>query len=578
MATTAITPIDTQIAGLAQTFQTAIKATIKAESAPITRTQALKDTVDVRRGVYTDIKNNFDGLQSALQALISTQGTYGLNLVSKSTVTPGTTGAAVLTATNTESAAVADYDITDIQLAKAQSQATVLAYSPDLALNKSGTFWLGGTGLANLQTKTSTLPDVYSAFVPSTSVTAGATSTVSTGQRELGAGDYALETRDLSGVRQFRLVNADGSAVSIRSQNGTSYTNAWQNMTSGGYDTGRGLNLTLNANGAAASTALTYTAAGTSITINATDTLRTITTAINAASQPEGRDFKASIVANKLVLTGAQTGENHSLLFTLKKDGIVNDFLGFGASLQVAQNATFKVNGMDVSRAGNTNLTDVMDGATISLASDATGKSARLSIATTADKAAGLMSAMVNSFNTALSHLKSKLASTPTTVGGKTTYTRGPLSGEQVLTGLRQDMLGRMNSNYTNSGSFKNLAEIGLGFDKDMKLTLDSAKFSEALKNNRTNVTALLDSGLGAINSLVSNYAGSSGSLSNTLKSIDVQRTNYDNRILKYNEAIAKRKEALYNQYQGYQSQIAEYGYTAQWFGILSGTNVNTSG
>jgi flagellar hook-associated protein 2 len=578
MATTAISSIDTQIAGLAQTFQTAIKATIKAESTPITRTQALKDTVDVRRSVYTDIKNNFDGLQSALQALISTQGTYGLNLVSKSTVTPGTTGATVLTATSTESAAAADYDITDIQLAKAQSQATVLAYSPDLALGKSGTFWLGGIGVANLQTKTSTLPDVYSAFVPSTSVTAGATSTVSTGQRELGAGDYALETRDLSGVRQFRLVNADGSAVSIRSQNGTSYTNAWQNMTSGSYDTGRGLNLTLNANGAAASTALTYTAAGTSITINATDTLRTITTAINAASQPEGRDFKASIVANKLVLTGAQTGENHSLLFTLKKDGIVNDFLGFGASLQVAQNATFKVNGMDVSRAGNTNLTDVMDGATISLASDATGKSARLSIATTTDKAAGLMSAMVNSFNTALSHLKSKLASTPTTVGGKTTYTRGPLSGEQVLTGLRQDMLGRMNSNYTNSGSFKNLAEIGLGFDKDMKLTLDSAKFSEALKNNRTNVTALLDSGLGAINSLVSNYAGSSGSLSNTLKSIDVQRTNYDNRILKYNEAIAKRKEALYNQYQGYQSQIAEYGYTAQWFGILSGTNVNTSG
>ena len=585
MATTAITSIDTQIAGLAQTFQTAIKATIEAESTPITRTQALKDTIDVRRGVYTDIKNNFDGLQSALQALISTQGTYGLNLLSKSTVTPGTTGATVLTATNTESAAAADYDITDIQLAKAQSQATLLAYSPDLALNNSGTFWLGGTGVAALQTKIKTSTDPapivyeYSAFVPSTSVTAGATSTVSTGQRELGAGDYALETRDLSGVRQFRLVNADGSAISIRSQNGTSYTNAWQNMTSGGYDTGRGLNLTLNVDGAAASTALTYTAAGTSIAINSTDTLRTITTAINAASQPEGRDFKASIVANKLVLTGAQTGENHSLLFTLKKDGIVNDFLGFGASLQVAQNATFKVNGMDVSRAGNTNLTDVMDGATISLASDATGKSARLSIATTADKAAGLMSAMVNSFNTALSHLKSKLATT-SSIGadGKTIYTRGPLSGELDLSGLRQDMLGRMNSNFTNSGSFKNFAEIGLSFDKDMNLTLDSAKFSEALKNNRSNETALLDAGLGTINTAVASYTGSSGSLSNTLKSIDVQRTNYDNRILRYNETIAKRKEALFNQYQVHQSQIAEYGYTAQWFGILSGTNVNTSG
>jgi len=577
MAST-ISPIDTQIAGLATSFQTAIKATIKAESNPITRTQALKDTIDVRRSVYVDMKANFEGLQSALQTLISTQGTFGLNLVSKSIVTPGTTGATVLTATSTESAAAADYEITDIQLAKAQSQATVLSYSPDVALGKSGTFWMGGTGTAALQTKTSTSPDVYSAFVPNNSVTAAATSTIATGQRELGTGDYTLETRDLSGIRQFRLVNADGNAVSIRSQSGTSYTSAWQNIISGSYDSGRGLNLTLDINGTTASTALTYTAAGTFVNISATDSLRTITTAINAASQPEGRDFKASIVANKLVLTGAQTGVNHSLLFTLKKDGIDNDFLGFATPVQTAKNAAFKVNGMDVSRAGNTNLSDVVDGATINLASDAEGKSARLSIAATADKAASLMSTMVNSFNATLSHLKSKLASAPTTVNGKTTYTRGPLSGEIGLSGLRMDMLNRMNSNYVNSGSLKNFSEIGLSFDKDMKLTLDSAKFSEALKNNRTNVLALLDTGLGAINTLVSSYASSSGSIASKLTSIDVQRTNYDDRIAKYNDSIAKRKEALYNQYLGYQNQIAEYGYTAQWFGILSGTNVNTSG
>jgi flagellar hook-associated protein 2 len=576
MATT-ISSIDTQIAKLAPTFQTAIKTVIDSESASLKRTQTLKDTIDVRRSVYTDIKTNFDGLQTALQALISTQDTYGMNLVSKASVTPGTTGSTVLSASTTsDTAAAADYDIAVSQLAKAQSKSTSLAYSPDVALGKSGTFWMGGTGTAALQTKTSTSPDVYSDFVASSSVSAAATATVYSDQRELGTGDYALETRDLNGVRQFRLINADGSTVSIRNQqDGTSYTSAWQTMTDGSYDTGRGLNLTLNTNGSTASTALTYTAAGTSITVDAVDSLRTITNRINAASQPEGRDFKASIVANKLVLTGSQTGENHTMLFT---DGAG---LGFGADLQAAQNAKFTVNGMSVSRATNTNLTDVVDGTTITLASDAEGKSARLSIAATADKSAALMSAMVNSFNAALSHLKGKLASTPTTVDGKTTYTRGPLSGDMGLSGLRLDMLGRINSNYANSGSLKNLSEIGLSFDKDLKLTLDSAKFSNAFKSNRTDVTALLNAGLGSINTLVSSYTGSSGALSNSLTSIDVQRTNYDNRIAKYNDSLAKRKESLYNQYLGYQNQIVEYGYTAQWFGMITGTtgsNVNTTG
>jgi len=572
MAST-LTSIDTYISKLTPTFQTAIKATIEAESSPLKQTQAQKDSLDVRRSVYTDIKTNFDGLQNALQALISTQTSYGLNLVSKASVTPGTTGSTVLSATTTsDTAAIADYDIAVTQLAKAQSKSTSLAYSPDVALGKSGTFWMGGTGTAALQTKISTSPDVYSDFVPTSSVSAAATATVYSGQRELGTGDYTVETRDLSGVRQFRLVNSDGNAVSIRNQqDGTSYANTWQNMTNGGYDTGRGLNLTLNTSGSTASTALTYTAAGTSITISSTDSLRNITNLINAASQPDGRDFKASIVANKLVLTGSQTGENHTMLYT---DGAG---LGFGADLQSAQNAKFTVNGMNVSRAVNTNLIDVVDGTTINLASDAEGKSARLSLAATSDKAASLMNAMVSSFNTAISHLKGKLASTSSTVGGKTTYSRGPISGDASLSGFRMEILGRMNNNYINTGSFKNFSDIGLSFDKDLKLTFDSTKFSNALKNNRSDVTALLDKGLGEINTLVSSYTGSKGSLTTMLSSINEQSQNYTNRIAKYNENLTKRKETLYNQYLGYQNQIVEYGYTAQWFSIITGTTTDTS-
>lgn len=572
MMATTVSSIDASLKNLTPTFQTAIKVTIEAESEPLKRVQTLKDRMEVRRSIYTDVKSNFVALQSAIQALISTQSSYGLKLTSKTTVTPATSGTTVLNVSKTdEGAAASDYDIAVSKLAKANSRATAAASSPDVALNKSGTFWMGGTGSAALQTETS--PGVYSDFVASSSLTAATVSTVATNQRELGTGDYTLQMRDVSGIRQFRLVNADGNAVSIRRTDGsTAMTTEWQTMGSGAYDTGRGQVLTLKKTGSIDSVTFHYVAKGTSISINSSDTQRNIVNAINAASQPEGHDFRASIVANQLVLTSAQTGTNHAMTYS---DGAG---LGFNTLLQEAQNAQFTINGMSVSRSSNNNLTDVVEGVTLSLAGDAEGKSARLSVSANADKAAGLMTTLVSKFNTTISHLKDKMASTAKTENGKTTYTRGPLSGETVFSNFRTDMLYRMSRSYTNTGSFKRLEDIGISFDGDMKLTFDSSKFSDALTNNTADVTALLDAGMGEMNTLISRYTGTSGLLTRTLSSIDSQSKEYDQRISKYNASMEMRKQALYNQYMEYQAQLIDLGNTATMFGIDLGSNVNTSG
>ncbi len=555
MATTAITSIDVSIAKLAPTFQTAIKATIETESTPLKNTQALKDKIDVRKGIYSDMKTNFDGLQSALQSLISSQDSFGMNLVSKASVTPGTVGTTVLSATNTDGAATADYDISVSQLAKAQTKASTAIYSTDVALGLSaGTYWLGGNG-----TKSASL-------ITNTTVTDYATGSVSSGQRELGTGSYTLETRDYDGVRQFRLVNADGDAVSIRNGSDSSFTSSWQTLTTGSFDTGRGLSLTLSASGSTASTAVSYTAAGASISISNTDSLRTIVTAMNAASQPEGRDFKASIVANRLVLTGAQSGANHSIIYPT----ISGLEMEADSDAKAAKSAIFTVNGIAVTRASNTGLTNVVDGATLTLASDAEGKTAKLSITASSDKATGLMNSLVTKFNAAMTYLKDKLASTSsTTAAGKINYTRGPLTGDTGISSLRYDLLSRMNSNISNSGSFKNLSEIGLSLDKDNKLVFDSAKFTDALKNHATDLKALLDTGLGAINTVVSRYAGSSGTFSKTLTSIDEQRASFDKRIAKYNESLTARKQTLYDTYFSYQNQLVELNYQSQMFNAM---------
>jgi flagellar hook-associated protein 2 len=566
-----ISSIDVSLQNLAPTFQKAIKAIIESESAPLTRTQTLKDQLEIRRGVYTDIKTNFDALQTAVQALISTQASYGLNMVSKLNVMPGIAGSTVLTASATsDSVPIADYDINVSKLAKAESRATAAFPSSDVALNKTGTLWLGGTGIAALQTETS--PSVYSDFVPTSTVTAAVPASVANGLRELGSGNYTVQLRDLNGVRQFRLVDADGNAVSIRSADGTSAnTTDWQKVVDGSFDTGRGQRLTLSSQGTLDGTTFHYNAKGVSVFISAEDTLRTIAKAINLVTQPDGHDLKASIVANQLVLTSIQTGKNHGMIFS---DGTG---LGFATLLQKAQNAEFTINGMPVSTATNTNLTNLIDGVSVTLAGDAETKSARLSIASNTDKAVGLINTMVGKFNTALSHLKDKLASTARTEGDKTTYKRGPLTGDTTFSSLRTDLLYRMSRNNSNNGSYRLLDEIGLSIDKDLKLTLDSTKFSDALKNHTSDVGSLLDTAMGGINDLLSRFTGSSGILSKSLTSMDSQRNIYDQRIAKYNASLLMRKQSLYNQYMEYQTQLADLGRTAQMFGISLGSNVDTS-
>ena len=542
------------------------------------RVQTQKDAITIRQSVYTDIKTNMDALQSAVQALITGQANYALGNVAKPTITSGTSGATVLTATTVDSTPVGEFDIAVTALAKAQTRMTMASATPDLALGKTGTFWIGGDNH-----QAASFPTGASA---SDTLTAVAKSDVATGQSELGTGTYSLQTRMNNGIQQFRLVDADGNAISIHSTDGSKFTSSWQMMTSGSLDTGRGLVLTLDSAGTTASTDLSYTAKGVSVDLSASDTQRTIATKINAAVQPDGHAFKASIVSGRLVLTGTQTGANHFMIFS---DGAG---IGFGADkkaqdgtvtfkkdldAQSAQNASFTVNGMSISRATNTGLTDVIDGATINLALDATGNTAHLSIAASSDKATAAINDFVSKFNAAFTHLTNKMALTTSTTGTTTTYTRGPLAGDQGFRGLRSDLYNQLTRSVTNLGSFKSFADIGLSFDSNMSLKLDSTKFVAALKNNASDLTTLLDAGMGQYNTLLSRYAGSKGFVQSSLTSIDGQIKGYNQQIAKYTESLTTRRKGLIDQYFQYQSQLADIGYEGQMFGLNLNGSTSTS-
>jgi len=113
-------------------------------------------------------------------------------------------------------------------------------------------------------------------------------------------------------------------------------------------------------------------------------------------------------------------------------------------------------------------------------------------------------------------------------------------------------------------------------------MTFDSTKFSDSLINHSTDLTALIDGGLGDINTILSRYSGSTGMLSSSLKTMDLERSIYDKRITKFNDALTARKKVLFDQYLGYQNQLVDYGYQQQivtaMYGSTSGSTVNISG
>ena len=145
------------------------------------------------------------------------------------------------------------------------------------------------------------------------------------------------------------------------------------------------------------------------------------------------------------------------------------------------------------------------------------------------------------------------------------------------MSSLRNDLSYRMNRLYSNSGSFKRLSDIGISFDKDQKMVLDSAKFMDAIKNHSSDLTALMDASLGEVNTMLARYSGSSGMLASSLKTIDLTRTQIDKRIAKYNDALTARKKVLFNQYLSYQTQLADYGYEAELLGLMLGTSTSTT-
>ncbi|MDP2110037.1 MAG: flagellar filament capping protein FliD [Thiobacillus sp.] len=280
-----------------------------------------------------------------------------------------------------------------------------------------------------------------------------------------------------------------------------------------------------------------------SITIDSSNnTLEGIRDAINAAAL----GVTATLVNDgsgtpyRLALTSSSSGSSNSFKITTSGgDGAIDSLLGYDpAGTQnltqtlAAQNAQLTVNGIAITSASNS-VSEAVQGVTLTL-KNITATPASLTIARDTAAINTAASGFVEAYNALTSQIKSRSAYGTGDTGG------GVLAGDSTLRLIQDQMRGIFNTP-PSGGTLTTLGQIGISFQQNGSLQLDSSKFNSALAANFSDVKNLVSSPTGIATRLEA-WAKStltSGGL------IDTRSQGLAKSVKNYNEDIEKLENRM---------------------------------
>lgn len=222
------------------------------------------------------------------------------------------------------------------------------------------------------------------------------------------------------------------------------------------------------------------------ITIDSSNnTLAGLRDAINAA----GAGVTATIVNDgsatpyKLVLSANATGASNTIQVTNNlAAGELHDAVASLAEVRAGKDASLTVNGVAVKSASNS-VTTVIPGITLNVT-----KAGDTSLNVSRDTS--MLQAAVGSFVNAYNNVNGTIAKL--TAFDPTTKTGGPLLGDSLAQSLQTRLRNVIGSAIPGTGSsLTTLSQIGVSFQKDGSLSLDSSKLSNVMTSNFSGIAAL---------------------------------------------------------------------------------------
>lgn len=257
-----------------------------------------------------------------------------------------------------------------------------------------------------------------------------------------------------------------------------------------------------------------------SVTIDSSNnSLAGIRDAINAAHAGVTASIVNDGTGNRLVLTSTDSGAANGIKLTVADaDGNDGDAAGLSAlaydptasagngknlaEVAAARNALFSVDGIAISQASNV-VANAIEGVTLTLAKTNVGQPATLAVKRDTAAITAAVGDFVKAYNDIAKTLKDLTAWDPASKKG------GALQGDSTIRSIQTTLRGMLNTPAVTGGSLTTLSQIGVRFQADGTLALDSATLGNAIDSHFGDVAALFAATGRATDSLVQFSASS---------------------------------------------------------------------
>jgi len=318
-----------------------------------------------------------------------------------------------------------------------------------------------------------------------------------------------------------------------------------------------------DANTTAVATGGTLTIGGVAVAVTGSVTLQGLADRINATTSIPA---SASVVqsasgAYRLVLTSASTGLANAFTITnaltggsgvaftdTNSNGVSGDSSADNAVL--AKDAVLTVNNISITSSSNT-LTSAIPGTTLTLLHADPAKTVSVSVASDTAALTTSVKSFVSAYNSLMSFVQNQSAAA---ANGQT----GTLAHEALLRQARIALRTAIGGTY-GSGTFRHLAEVGIGFDQTGGLTLGTTLLSGALQQDRASVLTLFagtstsggftNGAFGSIQAAIDAFTQAGGFVDSAQTQLQTQISRLTKQINDMTDRLAVQRASLQQEY-----------------------------
>lgn len=252
-----------------------------------------------------------------------------------------------------------------------------------------------------------------------------------------------------------------------------------------------------------ATTTGTMLVGGVSVNVTAGDSAATVAANVKAAlmadSSMTARTFTDNGDGSLTILYSAADADISGLSFDAAGTGVTNtvqttsDYASLDAwtSLQSANDASLKINGVSISRSSNT-ISDAIDGVTLNLLGTTSANNpAVIVLERDTNALKDKIKALVQSFNDAVSDFS--ILTGPKNTTDPTDIYSGSLQNDSTVQTVKSQLRGLfLNNSSTPGKTLSAMRDIGITIDKAGVLSVDEAKFDSAASTNFADIVTLL--------------------------------------------------------------------------------------